>query len=199
MQLNNSSTEILNDWSAAIEASLEGGYVPAIDVGFSHQPLHGVAGYLAFQRLLPERIDVAQPRVAMGGASPLWLMAQLQRPVSEAGRRHPTIVVHTGLDPGDHVAGLALLAPLSTDRQTLSFTAPPGRLLAGFVSHIQPAQSRVAAQGWDAFPLLFMTAPNAFSQTPDAQSKHTVSPTPSIGAFAAIVAALFLVLSALFF
>ncbi len=123
MLWNRKRNQILEDWRASLDYSLEAGGIPLFDIGLSHNTLDGLLSLAALQDFsaVPQP-TLAQPLLTAGGNSPLWLLTLDQQwlemahvegkdnseDVSE--RTYTFDTTFTGVDPATHMASLTVNA-----------------------------------------------------------------------------------------
>jgi len=107
MLYHRTPTQLYNKWQSEIEAGLEAGQTPVIDLG-SGPLLFGVLPTLvALQYLAERRTDVTTPTLLVNGVNPLWTAALLQAGARPNGRGSPLpTVVFGGADMVTYMASL---------------------------------------------------------------------------------------------
>jgi hypothetical protein len=97
-----------DQWQEAIEAGLETGQTPWLDLGVEQEVIAGLGELTAVHQLAGERQDVTAPVLVSSGNSLLWLATLLhQRPAPVPARSPNLTVLYGGPDPATHVASLA--------------------------------------------------------------------------------------------
>ncbi|MFN8488544.1 MAG: hypothetical protein U0350_13170 [Caldilineaceae bacterium] len=100
------------DWQTTIDASLEAGQSPVLDLGSSQQMLQGLPVLAALRSFAVQRVDVATPTLLIGGDAAVWLALLLQvRSPSEMRRSPEPALVFAGPDVATYLASLTTLTP----------------------------------------------------------------------------------------
>jgi hypothetical protein len=107
-------------WQAVIEAGLEAGQTPWLDLGMEQEVIAGLGELTAVQQLASERQDVTAPVLVSSGNSLLWLASLLHQRATPVPARSPNLtVLYGGPDLATHIASLATrerVQPLPTQR-----------------------------------------------------------------------------------
>lgn len=115
---NRTERDILSHWQADLSLRVELGRTPFFYLGYSDSPLTGLLAVQMVSHFEHHNRASTIPRALMGGNSVLWLYASLYaRPIPAASAQttfqwlngYPgAAVIFTGVDPGTHMASLAI-------------------------------------------------------------------------------------------
>lgn len=152
---NRSSAQITRQWRSEIEAKVEAGRTPRLELGLNDAPAEGSLVLTSLHRLARRRADITSPLVLAGGRGPLWLAALCTPlPARKApGPREPR-VVFSGISPADYLAASAIAAPETEwPRRFDSTTAIEPR------AQFAPRTASGFIPAWDTLPFLEAAAP----------------------------------------
>ncbi len=163
---NQAAVTISTEWQNAIEAELEAGRTPVLDIGASNLILDDLGMLTALRILVARRVDVTAPVIIAGGNSALWLAGLMQRPPNTALHRPlaPTIVF-AGADRASYLATLTLFMPdRSAESGPRSQSAP-----ASMAPLFTPYTQARAALPWDSLPFAVTEDALAATRAPGSQ------------------------------
>jgi hypothetical protein len=148
MLYHRTPTQLYNKWQSEIEAGLEAGQTPVIDLG-SGSLLFGILPTLvALQYLTARRTDVTTPTLLVNGVNPLWTAALLQAGAKPDGRGAllPTVV----FGGADTITYMASLPTFKLERLGSPLRAPvtPVNMTPLFVPDVQASP----LSPWAALP-----------------------------------------------
>ena len=153
---NPTSATIRAEWTTAIEAHLEAGLTPVLNLGYSHSVLDGVPAAIALQSLINRRTDVTFPLAVGGGSSPLWLAALLHEAGNGPGRLSPgPLTIFAGADMGTYMASLTT-APRTAEREADLVLPPPAQLPANLRWHFAPPTEPGQVMLWETLSMRIM-------------------------------------------
>jgi hypothetical protein len=146
---NQAPVAINTAWQSEIEASLEAGRRPLLDLGSSQLSLDDVTMLAALRTFVDHRVDVSAPVMLAGGNSVLWLAVVMHQPATTVLRQPlaPTLVF-AGADRATYLATLTTLLPerfAATER--LAQSAP-----ANMASLFTPYTQARTTLPWDLLP-----------------------------------------------
>lgn len=147
-----------NHWTLAVEASLERGQSPLLDLGAAGDLLENLPALVTLHAYADERRDPTEPVVLVGGNPLFWLAATLAEPAAHGA---PSLqITYSGADLATHIAAVQLEAA----------AGPRYELPTGFVSLLAPG-AQTGASRWEALPLAWAQAAGgpilAHAATPD--------------------------------
>lgn len=110
MLYHQTPTQLYHKWQSEIEAGLEAGQTPVIDLGIGSLLLGSLPTLVALQYLAERRTDVTTPTLLTGAVNPLWPAVLLQARARLDGRGAPLpTVVFGGSDIVTYMASLPTL------------------------------------------------------------------------------------------
>ncbi len=193
---NQAPVAIYTEWQSEIEASIEAGRMPLLDLGSSNLSLDDLAMLAALRTFVDQRVDVTAPVMIAGGSSILWLAALMQQQPTTALRRPlAPILVFAGADRATYLATLTTLLPEQFAETGRLAQAAPANMAVLFTPY---AQARTSLP-WDLLPFAVTEEALAGSRSSDRQLAGSIdaSPLELWVSWAAIGLALLLVLFAL--
>src|SRR5687767_12792502 len=122
MLYHRSPTQLYNKWQSEIEAGLEAGQTPVIDLGSGSLLFGMLPTLVALQYLAVRRTDVTTPTLLVNGVNPLWTAALLQTGTRPDGRGAPLPTVVFG--GADTVTYMASLPTFKLEQPVTSLRAP---------------------------------------------------------------------------
>jgi len=136
-------------WQETLDRSLETGEAPIYVIDALAGGLAGMHAILALALLDAQRKDLAAPRLAVGGAGPLWLAALWHaRPESTPLRTPPTVTAFTAPDIATHLAALTTWDTRHAAFHRRAQALPPW-VQPDAAAEMNPA----ATDRWEAAPL----------------------------------------------
>jgi hypothetical protein len=182
---------IYTEWQSEIEANLEAGRTPLLDLGGSNLILDDLCMLAALRTFVARRVDVTAPVMIAGGNSAFWLAVLMQmQPISALRRPLAPTIVFAGADRASYLATLTMFVP---DRSSESGHMPqsaPANMAPLFTPYTQTR----ASLPWDLLPFAVTEEALAFTRSPGSQ--RTASIDTWVG-WAAIGLTLLLILLAL--
>lgn len=159
-------------WQSEIEASLEAGWRPLLDLGSSQLSLEDVTMLAALRTFIDQRVDVAAPVMLAGGHSVLWLAVLMHPPSTTAQRQAlaPTLVF-AGADRATYLATLTTLLPERFAETERLAQSAPANMTALFTPY---TQARTALP-WDLLP--FAVTEEALAD-PRSSAEHQTVDSP---------------------
>jgi len=97
-------------WQADLEAGLEAGQTPLLDLGISASPLGGLPALSALHQLAADRVDVTMPLIVVGGSDAGW-PAALLLVTARPQRSSAAAIAYAGADWSSYLASLTVLTP----------------------------------------------------------------------------------------
>ncbi len=154
------------EWQSELEASLEAGRMPLLDLGSSHLLLDDLAMLAALRTFVAHRVDVMAPVMVAGGTSSLWLAVLMQMQPNTTLRQPlaPT-VVFAGADRASYLATLTTLAPERPSEAERMPASAPANMLPLFTPYTQARPTLP----WDALPFAVTEEALTSSHVPGAQ------------------------------
>ncbi|CAN5784338.1 hypothetical protein BH10CHL1_BH10CHL1_22810 [soil metagenome] len=148
---NQAPIDISTEWQSEIEASLEAGGMPLLDLGSSTLSLDDLAMLAALRTFMDQRIDVTAPVMIAGGSSGSWLAALMQRSPNWGQRRplSPTLVF-AGADRATYLATLTTMLPERPAEINHRAHIAPANMAPLFTPY---TQARMALP-WDLLPFV---------------------------------------------
>jgi hypothetical protein len=191
---NRAISDILSSWQYELDAKLEAGETPLLNVGMSNLPLGMAPGLLALQALIARRVDVAAPVIVAGGNSPAWLATLVCRPRRASWQSPEPSVLFAGADAATYMATLSTLAS-ETAAASARFGELSTPLALGASWQFAPQLHPGAPMSWDSLPFI------ACESSPARAMAHRPS-THEFGAeliaWGAMVFTVLLILTAIF-
>jgi hypothetical protein len=159
MVVNNTTEEILAAWRRTIEGDQEAGSTPLLTLGESTSLLDGLPSLVAYHELALSRTDLTSPFAQAGGSSALWF-AMLSDPAPRAA-----MPLFSGADAASVMAQETLNADQVNSKQALPAKEVPGKLPAGFISHLEPTAIPGTTLHWSSLPFAVMNPAPAQNET----------------------------------
>jgi len=150
MVVNSTTEEILAAWRRTIEGDQEAGSTPLLTLGESTSLLDGLPGLVAYHELAVTRTDLTSPFAQAGGSSALWFAMLSDRAPRTA------VPLFCGADAASVMAMETLHAGQIHSKQTLPASEVPGKLPAGFISHLEPTATSGTTLYWSSLPFAVM-------------------------------------------
>lgn len=144
-----SANTLHQDWRTTIDASLEAGQIPGLDLGSSQQMLQGLPVLAALRTFATQRVDVTAPTLLLGGDAALWLAFLMYvRSPSEMHRSPEPTIVFAGPDVATYLASLTTLTSERTPEAALLPQATPPWVRPLFL----PAAAAQMVLPWETLP-----------------------------------------------
>ena len=159
------------EWQSELEASLEAGRMPLLDLGSSHLIIDDLSMLTALRTFAAHRADVLAPVMIAGGTSSLWLAALIEMQPATGPRRPlaPT-GIFAGADQASYLATLTTLTPARRLEAGRMSQAIPANMLPLFTPYTQARPTLP----WDALP--FAVTEEALTSTRSSGSQLTAVP-----------------------
>ncbi|MCX6044276.1 MAG: hypothetical protein NT075_04135 [Chloroflexi bacterium] len=135
-------------WQSEIEASLEAGWRPLLDLGSSQLSLEDVTMLTALRTFVDQRVDVSAPVMLAGGHSVLWLAVLMHQPSTALHQSLAPTLVFAGADRATYLATLTTLLPGQFAETERLAQSAPANMAALFTPY---TQARTALP-WDLLP-----------------------------------------------
>ena len=200
MLSNRTIEQIREAWRADIEAHLEAGQTPVLQMGLDRLILEGAPGLLALQTLAERRDDITAPLVLAGGTSPLWPAALMHgRPADRPPRSPDIYPVYAGADVATWLASHTLYAGGTGPLRRRAFVGPPAGLPPAMAPLLAPMSEPGAAAPWETLPFYAVSLAEQDQQRRSGATLETLAApaSPDWTAYAAVMLAVLLVLAAI--
>jgi len=199
--LNNRTVEqIRAAWRADIEAHLEAGQTPVLQLGLDREILEGAPGLLALQTSAERRDDITAPLALVGGTSPLWPAALLHgRPADRPPRSPDIYPIYAGADVATWLASYTLYAGGYSPLRQSAFLHPPAGLPPAMTPLLAPMSEPGTAAPWETLPFYAVAQADQDQRRRARTSLEapTANHAPDWTAYAAVMLAVLLVLAAI--
>jgi len=148
------------DWQTTIDASLEAGQIPVLDLGSSQQMLQGLPVLAALRTFATQRVDVAAPTLLLGGDAALWLAILMDvRSPGEMRRAPEPTIAFAGPDVATYLASLTTLTPERPPEAALLPQATPPMMRPLFL----PTAAAQRVLPWETLPFAVTTEAQAIA------------------------------------
>jgi hypothetical protein len=156
----NVPTDLRSDWAAQIEADLEAGQSPLLNLGAGNGLLENLPALVALHAFAAGRHDLAAPTVLVGGNPLLWLAALLHTADGIGSHSPPFTLLYSGPDLATQIASSgAIMAAHQLVQQ-------PHELPAAWTTLLAPGR-QAGAPLWETLPLAVAQSTTPAPAEPD--------------------------------